>query len=541
MCQTRSYDGLPFETLNPLLLPVNCSAGTCTVVLPPKGQYVTHYILKQYDPPLKTAAQKWAKLLLQATYGPTQTSLSESMSMSSAAAWVRDQMNKPASLLRAHYRQRANAHIRNDHYQHGTRLACEPGSRWNRHAFNRWRDVGKTIVEESTGRGTWFLKVDGIVRTEVATRPSQSLSSSYVICRNGGEISRPISSFAEAPGGIKGKLFVAPNAAACQDMMMITTVNMPSVYFHTQGTIPTVNLVSLNDPNIIQDKVLQSIVAPSTCNNFKRTWPNFVKDNATGLYFVEDRRVELLDNTNGTTTMKKRLLDGQCPQAEKTFMNEDLCVVRTDCAAPAFSGDFVLNATNIRKFYEVDGKYVYRIQNLPILNTPSPCTKSSNRFVRKTDTAGCTTDSSGSFPTIRTAIENFLNNVPVADQGTKRVVDLPETPWNVNQRCTDSSNAATGKSFTVTLPGGALSCWTHSYPWEWSVLVMNNWVLNHPGNPSKFRASKVNPIAESADRDPNLGNLENSVTISYPSWHGENFHNNQWQFEVDRIGNWGDK
>ena len=117
LCQTRSYDGLPFETLNPLLLPVNCSAGTCTVVLPPKGEYVTHYILKQYDPPAKTAAQKWAKLLLQGTFGPTQTSLSESMSMSSAAAWVRDQMNKPASLLRAHYRQRANAHIRNDHYR----------------------------------------------------------------------------------------------------------------------------------------------------------------------------------------------------------------------------------------------------------------------------------------------------------------------------------------------------------------------------------------------------------------------------------------
>jgi cullin-associated NEDD8-dissociated protein 1 len=201
----------------------------------------------------------------------------------------------------------------------------------------------------------------------------------------------------------------------------------------------------------------------------------------------------------------------------------------------------VLNATNIRKFYEVDGKYVYRIQNLPIVDTPSPCTKSSCRFVRKTDTAGCTSDSSGSFPTIRTAIENFLNNVPVRDQGTKRVVDLPETPWDVNQRCTDSSNTATGKSFTVTLPGGGLSCWTHSYPWEWSVLVMNNWVLNHPGNPSKFRASKVNPIAESADRDPNLGNLESSVTISYPSWHNDNFHNNRWQFDVDRIGNWGDK
>ena len=139
-------------------------------MLPPKGQFTTHYIIKLFNPPAKTAAQRWAKLLLQGTFGPTQTSLSEAMITPSAAAWVRGQMDKPASLLRAHYRQRANAHIRSEHHHHGTRLACEPGSRWNRHAFNRWRDIGRMIVEEPTGRGTWFLKVDGVIRTEVTTQ-----------------------------------------------------------------------------------------------------------------------------------------------------------------------------------------------------------------------------------------------------------------------------------------------------------------------------------------------------------------------------------
>lgn len=453
-------------------------------------------------------------------------------------------MDKPSSLLRAHYRQRANAHLRTDHYQHGTRLACESGSRWNRKAFNRWRDIGKTIIEEPTGRNTSvYLKIDGIIRTEVTTPPSLSFNpplSSYVICRNA---ATPMSSFAEAPG-IKGKLFVAPNAAACQNMLF-TAIDMPSVYFYTQGSIPSVSLISLSDPNVIEDKILQSIIPPSTCNNFNRTWPNFARDNITGLYYVEDRRVQLYDNTNGATTVKKRLLDGRCPQVEKNFLNEETCVVRSDCAAPAFSGDFELNAVNLRKFYDIDGKYVYRLENLPILDTattPSPCSTNSNRFVRKNangDSSGCAIDASTSFPSIQSAIATSLNLLPAGDRVNKRVLDL-----TTSLNCVDTSNNARGKSYTVTIPGTTnLTCWTHSYSWEWSVVVMNDWVLNHPGNPKYFRESKVNPIAEFAEREKVVGNLESSVTLSYPPWvfHQWNFHNNRWRFETERIGSWGDK
>ena len=372
-------------------------------MVPPKGNFTKHYIIKLFNPPAKTAAQRWAKLLLQGTYGPTRASLSEAMSMPSAAAWVRNQMDKPASLLRAHYRQRANAHIRSEHYQHGTRLACEPGSRWNRHAFNRWRDIGKTILEEPTGRGTWFLKVDGIIRTEVTTRPLLNFTtpiSSYVICRNVENGVNQMSNFAEGPSGIKGKLFVAQSASSCQSMMF-NTINMPSVYFH-QGNIPSANLTSMSASNVIGDKILQNLISPSTCNDFNQTWPNFVRD-TLGLYYIEDRRVQLIDNTNRTTTVKKRLLNGRCPQSKNSFLNAETCAVRSDCSSPVFSGNFVLNATNLCKFYEIDGKYVYRLQNFPILDTPSPCGEDVYRFVRKNaagDSSGCAADTSSSFPTI---------------------------------------------------------------------------------------------------------------------------------------------
>jgi len=138
---------------------------------------------------------------------------------------------------------------------------------------------------------------------------------------------------------------------------------MPAVYFSDTddafgGSIPSVNLVSLADPYVFEAKVLQDINSPFTCDDFKATWPNFVIDNDTGLFYLEDRRVELYDNTDGERTQKKRLLEGRCTQSPRTFLNEDTCVPRSDCSPPVFGGDFILNADNLRKFYEVDGKYV---------------------------------------------------------------------------------------------------------------------------------------------------------------------------------------
>lgn len=304
---------------------------------------------------------------------------------------------------------------------------------------------------------------------------------------------------------------------------------MPGVEFSNPdpASVPTVNLVSLSDPNVFDAKILQDIISPSTCDNFKITWPNFVKNQASGIYYIEDRRVELYDNTDGASTVKKRLLNQRCPQVPKTFVNEETCVVRSDCTAPVFSGDFELNAANLRKFYQIDGKYVYRIQNLPLIDTASPCNTNSNRFVRKDaegDSSGCgIDDSSGDFPTIVAAINTFLSPSTVSEQDKKLVIDLVDTSLG----CTDATNDALGASFTVTIPGSdSPSCWTHTYEREWSVYTFNDWVVNHPGNPKRFRQSKPNPIAHVAEHE-NTGPGEDSVTLSFPSFHWRNFHDNR--------------
>lgn len=130
---------------------------------------------------------------------------------------------------------------------------------------------------------------------------------------------------------------------------------MPAVQFNNPvdafgKSLPSVNLVSISSsPNVFEAKLLQSVVSPSTCADFEMTWPNFVQDNSSGLYYVEDRRVELYQNTDGASTERTRLLGGgRCPRVPRTFLNEDSCVPRADCGPPVFSGEFVLNASNLR-------------------------------------------------------------------------------------------------------------------------------------------------------------------------------------------------
>ena len=207
--------------------------------------------------------------------------------------------------------------------------------------------------------------------------------------------------------------------------------------------------------------------------------------------------------------------------------------------------DLTQHAAYLIRFFHscpsCSNKYVYRLEDLPLVGTSSPCKTSNSRFVRKdagNDGSGCTGDSSIAFPEVAAAIVTYLNDRTLAEQESKRVIDL--STW---LGCTDTHDAALGGSFTVTIPGsGEKSCWEHSYRREWSVFVMNNWAVNHPGNYVKFANSEPNPIARVAEQE-DTGNAEDRITLKFPpmSWHEWNFENNYWTFEKDLVGSWGDK
>jgi hypothetical protein len=96
-----------------------------------------------------------ARLMLQATYGPTSAQLTsgtlapsggspddddetiDGRAVTAAQAWLAEQMALPPSSLRAHYRRRVNPRLswtkRNPFMV--TQAACSAGSRWNSFAF----------------------------------------------------------------------------------------------------------------------------------------------------------------------------------------------------------------------------------------------------------------------------------------------------------------------------------------------------------------------------------------------------------------------
>lgn len=123
-------------------------------------------------------------------------------------------------------------------------------------------------------------------------------------------------------------------------------------------------------------------------------------------------------------------------------------------------------------------QYVYRLSNLPLVETPNPCATNRNRFVRKnagSDSTGCAAPSNNQFPSIATAITNYLSGVTSSERSAVRVIDLTDVSLN----CYDAFDDSLGASFTITIPGSTTkACFTHSYEYEFSVFVMNDWVVS---------------------------------------------------------------
>jgi hypothetical protein len=65
--------------------------------------------------PARSDARAWAaRLLLQATFGPTNVAIGEVLAFSASAereGWVSDQMARPATLMRPFYRERTHTFL----------------------------------------------------------------------------------------------------------------------------------------------------------------------------------------------------------------------------------------------------------------------------------------------------------------------------------------------------------------------------------------------------------------------------------------------
>ena len=227
----RSYDGYAWEGLAAAPLPLEASgpAKTFTRVVIPTTVAGTDYVLELYNaslpvllegnapyldvlaasqaqgpgpppPPLSLmdlAPQRAAaRLLVQATFGPTRADLSgplsSNMSTQAVRAWITDQINMPATMLRPYLRRSTNPRLRTDlefgslnhEYVPGfsqerfligpPRAACSVGSRWHRFAFNsldsRWpntQDADSIVKITPNAAGVLEMTIGGELRTEM--------------------------------------------------------------------------------------------------------------------------------------------------------------------------------------------------------------------------------------------------------------------------------------------------------------------------------------------------------------------------------------
>jgi cullin-associated NEDD8-dissociated protein 1 len=553
----RSYDGYEWESVHPINLQYSCDdASQCSVLLPPEECGGIHYVIESHLTDNPTPQQEAAKLLEQATFGANRELIHE-LSTKTAHDWIKEQMDDavtPPSLHRVHYRQRSNSHVRQTIDKFGLRGPCEKGSRWNRWAFNRYRDVGKTIELETTNHGTYIMRVDGVARTEIDTLTfGNSLAGQNTFFNLFGllYICRGQSDYATQT---QAELVLANDPSHCDSANQVGRIQMPIVDFVTDpvslGLEVLVAPLEELDPAVLDVKLLSLSIeqCPLTLS-----WPNFVKDSNDGTYYVEDRRVDFIGLDDPTTVSGLGLSSKTCPTAPRTFLSEDSCVVRHDCAPPVYtSGSFVLNAENVRKYYEVGGQYVYRVVNLPIITDSSsryemfsPCNDAQTykrfdwtpfRFVRKNAPLGaCTSPHPDAtvHGSISQILAETLTGLSPIEQDNKRVLDvvIPKST------CYDPFKSAMGASFNVNDVNGATTCWTHSHPDEWSVYNFDTWTMWHPGNLEAHIGHKKNPIAAFAETPSSI--LEDQVSLEVPGWHpDERFQDSKRLF--DRLGNFGD-
>ena len=394
----RSYDGRQWEsTAGPAYVRFDCANASipfnwtellCGASLPlmlKDGRRVIRYEVESTIVESLSPEKDAVRLLIQGTFGPTETSISEIVDGGlSADEWISRQMDEtllPATSHRAHFRRRANSRLRPGAGERsapiGVRSPCDSGSRWNRFAFTK-QDVGKVIeivsedavavvVQEKVGgrmRGGELegvgeggggagarkkvvtLRIDGWARTEVEVSLFPLLDSllqpPYILCkakeRVGGDV---VLSSRSLPG-----------VGVCQEGDTVTIPN-PAISFSegadiSDGYVPDAILDDIS-PKVTDSKVLRALRrfrsrgVSFTCQ-FAATGPIFIKAREGPRfqgryeYYMHDPRAKLLDadiltpggglgerEGRGSIPSGNALSTASYPSVPKTFLNEASC------------------------------------------------------------------------------------------------------------------------------------------------------------------------------------------------------------------------
>ena len=276
------------------------------------------------------------------------------------------------------------------------------------------------------------LLVDGHLRTVVARNHWST------------EVNQTICSVAEAVGGDM-KLGTHCSDLQTNPVVAFDAVSLPSgrlvVNASSAGTLVPMAFpadAALLGSDVRSSELLCSSVPQASLAN----GPVFAV--AGGTFYVADPRQELVENSldspaNNVNLNKQDRLDGKCPTAPKTFVNEHSCVtgVETCQSTTITSAKFTLNASIIELFNTgPQGLNVHYVTGLTAES--GPCSGVSSRWIRLD--AGTTCDSQ---------LDAETHDV-IADQLVRR------SDWQIRDVVIEGGACAAPPGTTVKIQSGVV-------------------------------------------------------------------------------------
>lgn len=197
----RSYDGHPWEGVQPTAIQFDCAAVTeCSAMLLAPDNPLTEDVDESQDvfrvnvistPEPASDAEAAARFLLHATFGPKKaevTALAADPAGLPAAmqSWIDEQLATPASLHREYVRRRSNTKWRvngrnSDNAVAGLISPCQVGSRWHSFAITT-DDEAKNLTVAANAAGGYDLLIEGVLRTQVDRFPLEVHDTVAVAC-----------------------------------------------------------------------------------------------------------------------------------------------------------------------------------------------------------------------------------------------------------------------------------------------------------------------------------------------------------------------
>lgn len=524
----RSYAGGAWEgptAADPLF--VECAVGRlqpCLIgALPsaPMDAPTTTYSLRQHviDIPARSDARaRAARLLLQATFGPTNAAIDEVLALSASAereGWVIDQMARQATLMRPFYRERTHMFLENvwstsQYYgdltssvDGGARGPCDEGSLWMPYALHNG-DARRTLTVIPGGA----LLLDGLPHPALPSiRPTKNgvpspFGTAFQLCTVdewvGGDVTLeladvgcPISTSNSGQQVIMGGEHTMPNprvaappegatggsATLGAGLAIFANVSSDRGFFGAAGGVRALQWIA--DTGLREHPTL---CAPGTRRGTLRTlfWG--------GAWYRWDERARLRllandvrDPFNGPPAGGGT---GICPSVPRSFLNEAHCRLAPACTPQTNldTSERILDQSLLRRFWTQHALPVLRVAGVT-LDDPhyddsearTPCTGSS-RWVRR-DSA-CS-DATG-FESPLTALNLAAALLTAASDANPQLRDVDVGYVDPLTICPTNADVEAARAAVVEA-GGA--CWVHAHPSLHDVYDFSHWASaeGHPG------------------------------------------------------------